>query len=104
MRALKDFGLLRCKRLTSLPGSLGSYSALTSVHVNYCPAINMKPLYEHLLQRLDSLEYKQLAHVRSSDPMQGTIYSITIFFILTALRFIWYYSLETNTPSKIPVQ
>jgi len=55
-------------------------------------------------KRLDSLEYKRLSQARSSDPVEGTIYSITIFFILTALRFIWYYSLETNTPSKIPVQ
>jgi hypothetical protein len=31
----------------------------------------MKPLYEHLPQRLDSLEYKDLSHVRSSDPSEG---------------------------------
>jgi hypothetical protein len=71
MPTLKHFGLLSCKRLTSLPGSLASYSALTSVLVQYCPAINMKPLYEHLPQRLDSLEYKDLSHVRSSDPSEG---------------------------------
>uniref|UniRef100_A0A0D3F433 Uncharacterized protein n=1 Tax=Oryza barthii TaxID=65489 RepID=A0A0D3F433_9ORYZ len=46
--ALEDFGLLNCKRLTSLPGNLGNYSALRRVLVKYCPAINMKPLYKHL--------------------------------------------------------
>ncbi|CAN6162258.1 unnamed protein product [Urochloa humidicola] len=71
MPALEGLGLLECKRLTTLPGSLGNYSALIRVHVAYCPAINMKPLYEHLPQRLDSLEYKLLSRVRSSDPGEG---------------------------------
>jgi len=51
MPALNHIGLLSCKRLTSLPGNLGSYSALIRVGVKYCPAIDMKPLYEHLSQK-----------------------------------------------------
>uniref|UniRef100_A0A0E0CJK1 R13L1/DRL21-like LRR repeat region domain-containing protein n=1 Tax=Oryza meridionalis TaxID=40149 RepID=A0A0E0CJK1_9ORYZ len=66
--ALEDFGLLNCKRLTSLPGNLGNYSALRRVLVKYCPAINMKPLYKHLPQRRESLEYYDLSHAHSSDP------------------------------------
>ncbi|XP_062200269.1 putative disease resistance protein RGA4 [Phragmites australis] len=69
--ALEHLGLISCKRLTSLPGSLGSYSALIRVHVKYCPAINMKPLYEHLPQRLDHLEYRLLSYAHSSDPCEG---------------------------------
>uniref|UniRef100_A0A452XNZ7 Uncharacterized protein n=1 Tax=Aegilops tauschii subsp. strangulata TaxID=200361 RepID=A0A452XNZ7_AEGTS len=53
------------------PGSLGSYSALQKLRIEYCPALNMKPLYGHLQQRLDSLELKDLSKAGSSYPNEG---------------------------------
>ncbi|XP_020190067.1 putative disease resistance protein RGA1 isoform X1 [Aegilops tauschii subsp. strangulata] len=63
--------LNRCKHLASVPGSLGSYSALQKLRIEYCPALNMKPLYGHLQQRLDSLELKDLSKAGSSYPNEG---------------------------------
>ncbi|KAJ1296000.1 hypothetical protein BS78_01G265300 [Paspalum vaginatum] len=73
MPALHNIWLSCCKRVTSLPGSHGSYSALIRVQVEYCPALDMKPVYAHLPQRLDILEYKDLSLARSSDPDEGPI-------------------------------
>ncbi|KAK1692006.1 hypothetical protein QYE76_008703 [Lolium multiflorum] len=69
--SLESLLLANCKHLTSLPGSLGNYSALQKLTVRYCPAINMKPIYGHLQHRLNSLEYKDISHVCSSDPDEG---------------------------------
>lgn len=44
--SLVSLRLERCKRLASLPGVLGSYSALRELTIKYCPAIDMKPLYK----------------------------------------------------------
>ncbi|CAO2187123.1 unnamed protein product, partial [Urochloa humidicola] len=63
--------LERCKQLTTFPGALGSFSALRRLTIEYCPAIDMKSLYERHQQRLDCLEYKNLAHAHSSDPDEG---------------------------------
>jgi len=60
-----------CKRLASLPGGRGSYSALREATVKYCPAIDMKPLYKLDQQRLDRLEVRDLSHAHSSDPYDG---------------------------------
>ncbi|KAM0891829.1 hypothetical protein ACQ4PT_026126 [Festuca glaucescens] len=69
--SLESLHLANCKHLTSLPGSLGYYSALQKLTVRYCPAINMKPIYGQLQHRLNSLEYKDISHVCSSDPDEG---------------------------------
>ncbi|XBJ14069.1 hypothetical protein VPH35_006163 [Triticum aestivum] len=71
MLLLETLYLIRCKHLASVPGSLGSYSALTKLCIQYCPALNMKPLYGHLQQRLDSLEMKDLSNAGSSCPSEG---------------------------------
>lgn len=68
---LETLSLVRCKHLTSVPGSLGNYSALQDLIVRYCPAINMKPLYGHLQQRLDSFKYKDISHACSSNPNEA---------------------------------
>jgi hypothetical protein len=73
--SLESLTLGWCKRLASLPGALGSYSALRRLSIRYCPAIDMKPLYERHQQRLDSLEERDLSHARSSDPYEGTFQS-----------------------------
>jgi Leucine-rich repeat (LRR) protein len=73
---LESLRLGRCKRLTSLPGALGSYSALRILTIKYCPAIDMKPLYQRHQQRLDSLEKRDLSHAHSSNPDEGTLQSI----------------------------
>ncbi|KAF8712680.1 hypothetical protein HU200_028441 [Digitaria exilis] len=65
--SLVNLELETCKRLTSLPGVLGGYSALRRLTIKYCPAIDMKVLYMRHQQRLDSLEFKDLSHARSSD-------------------------------------
>jgi hypothetical protein len=72
---LEKLDLMGCKHLTSLPGALGSYSALQRLAIKYCPAIDMKPLY----QRLDSLEHRDLSHAHSSNPYEGSFQSIFFF-------------------------
>ncbi|XBJ14071.1 hypothetical protein VPH35_006165 [Triticum aestivum] len=67
---LKTLVLHKCKHLP-LPGSDGNYSALRSLTIQYCQAINMKTIYGRLQQRLQSLEYKNLAHAVSCDPDEG---------------------------------
>ncbi|CAL5008248.1 unnamed protein product [Urochloa decumbens] len=69
--SLENLSLVACKRLKSIPGALGSYSALRTLCIKYCPDIDMKPLYERHQQRLDSLEERVLSHARSSDPFEG---------------------------------
>ncbi|CAL4996930.1 unnamed protein product [Urochloa decumbens] len=69
--SLENLYLSSCKRLTSIPGALGSYSALRRLSIRYCPAIDMKTLFERHQQRLDSLEERNLSHARSSDPDEG---------------------------------
>ncbi|KAL6845697.1 hypothetical protein ACP4OV_024520 [Aristida adscensionis] len=64
-----DLGECRC--LKSLPGCHGTYSALRRVTVEYCPVINMKPLYERLQQGLVNPEHRDLSHAHSSDPWKG---------------------------------
>ncbi|KAM3406288.1 hypothetical protein ACQJBY_000395 [Aegilops geniculata] len=68
---LKTLVLEKCKHLASVPGSEGNYSALQKLVIQYCPAINMKSLYGRLQQRLERLEYKDLAHAVSCDPFNG---------------------------------
>jgi hypothetical protein len=75
MPVLEHLGLYCCNRLTSLPGSHGNYSALRGVRVEHCRAINMKPLYDHLPQRLDSIEYHRLSLAHSRDPREGILLS-----------------------------
>jgi hypothetical protein len=85
--SLERLRLERCKRLGSVPGALGGYSALWRLTIRYCPAIDMKPLYECHQQRLDSLEERDLSQARSSNPRKGTfqfifppLYAAYIFF------------------------
>jgi len=70
--SLERLSLEWCKRLTSVPGALGSYSALQRLTVKYCPAIDMDPLYKRHQQRLDSLEERDLSHAHSRNPRKGT--------------------------------
>ncbi|TVU23485.1 hypothetical protein EJB05_25854, partial [Eragrostis curvula] len=69
--SLERLTLSRCRCLASLPGVLGSYSALRRLEVKYCPAVDLKPLYKHHQQRLDNLEKKDISHAHSSDPYKG---------------------------------
>jgi Leucine-rich repeat (LRR) protein len=78
--SLENLSLEGCKRLTSLPGSLGSYSALQRLTIQYCPAIDMEPLYGRHQQRLDSLEHRDLSHAHSSDPDEGSFQSIVVLY------------------------
>uniref|UniRef100_A0ACD5ZGS3 Uncharacterized protein n=1 Tax=Avena sativa TaxID=4498 RepID=A0ACD5ZGS3_AVESA len=68
---LEILWLLYCKHLVSLPGNHGNYSALQHLRIQYCPAINMKPLYGHLKQRVDSLEIMDISRAGSSYPYEG---------------------------------
>ncbi|XP_020187354.1 disease resistance protein RGA2 [Aegilops tauschii subsp. strangulata] len=68
---LQALSLVDCKNLASVPGSNGNYSALEKIMIRYCPAINMRPLYGHLQRRCNSLEYKDLSHAGSSNPIKG---------------------------------
>jgi len=68
---LETLKLENCKHLVSIPGSHGNYSALQHLSIKYCPAINMKPLYGHLQQRVDSLEFMDISRAGSSDPYEG---------------------------------
>jgi hypothetical protein len=74
--SLNSLHLLMCKRLTSVPGALGGYSALQGLTIKCCPAIDMKPLYKRHQQCLDSLEFRDLSHARSSYPNEGMVQSI----------------------------
>ena len=78
--SLERLSLEWCKCLTSVPGALGSYSALQRLTVKYCPAIDMNPLYKRHQQRLDSLEERDLSHAHSRNPREGT--SSPFFFYM----------------------
>ncbi|CAO2205879.1 unnamed protein product [Urochloa humidicola] len=69
--SLVNLNLWNCKRLTSVPGALGDYLALRELNIGYCPAIDMKPLYERHQQRLDNLVHRDLSYAHSSDPFEG---------------------------------
>ncbi|KAF6987473.1 LOW QUALITY PROTEIN: hypothetical protein CFC21_005115 [Triticum aestivum] len=69
---LETLCLQKCKHLAAVPGSRGNYSALQRLIVRYCPALNLKPLYGSLQQRLNSLEYKDLSHAGSCNPDEGS--------------------------------
>ncbi|RLN03777.1 hypothetical protein C2845_PM13G04110 [Panicum miliaceum] len=69
--SLERLSLEWCKCLTSVPGALGSYSALQRLTVKYCPAIDMNPLYKRHQQRLESLEERDLSHAHSRNPREG---------------------------------
>ncbi|TVU23450.1 hypothetical protein EJB05_25817, partial [Eragrostis curvula] len=69
--SLERMNLRSCRCLASLPGVLGSYSALRELTVKYCPAIDLKPLYKRHQQRLDSLAEKDISHAHSCDPSEG---------------------------------
>ncbi|KAF8712996.1 hypothetical protein HU200_028785 [Digitaria exilis] len=71
--SLIGLDLQRCKRLISVPGALGGYSALRELTIRYCPAIDMKPLYQRHRRRIDSLEERDLSHAHSSDPREEWI-------------------------------
>jgi hypothetical protein len=99
---LEKLSLRSCNNLVSVPGSHGNYSALRQLSIQYCPAMNMKPLYQCLQQRLDSLEYKDLSYAGSSDPCEGTfrfrlLYLFSVFFLLvycdTACSLMFYSAL-----------
>lgn len=69
---MEDLCFSRCKRLASLPSGLHRYSQLEYFEVEYCPAMNMKPIYERQKQ-LGSLEHKwHISRAHSSDPAEGT--------------------------------
>jgi Leucine-rich repeat (LRR) protein len=94
--SLKRLRLERCKRLTSVPGALGGYSALRRLTIRYCPSINMKPLYERHQQHLDSLVERDLSHTRSSDPFEGTTFqSISLLF----MQFTFSFTIRVPTSS-----
>ena len=82
--SLETLDLQYCKRLTSLPCGLGSYSSLSSITIRYCPAMNTKPIYKCLQPRLDSLEIRDLSDARASDPQEGTS---PLLFLLFHFRF-----------------
>ncbi|CAL5010373.1 unnamed protein product [Urochloa decumbens] len=64
--SLESLILWGCKCLTSVPGALGSYSALRTLVIKYCPVVDMKPLYQRHQQRLDNLEHRYLSRAHSS--------------------------------------
>ncbi|XBJ21138.1 hypothetical protein VPH35_011840 [Triticum aestivum] len=68
---LETLFLLRCKKLASVPGSTGNYSALERIIIEYCPAVNIKPLYAHLQRRRDSLEHEDISRAGLSNPDEG---------------------------------
>ncbi|GJN05132.1 hypothetical protein PR202_ga22737 [Eleusine coracana subsp. coracana] len=70
--SLEVLTLESCQCLTSLPGVLGSYSALQTLTVKYCQSIDLTPLYKRHQQRLNSLELKDISHANSSNPYEGT--------------------------------
>ncbi|CAM0145552.1 unnamed protein product [Urochloa decumbens] len=69
---LEELLLCDCRCLTSLPGGLGSYSALRILSISYCPAIDVKQFYKRNQQLLDNLEYKDIlnAHL-THHPSEG---------------------------------
>ncbi|KAF8747236.1 hypothetical protein HU200_013271 [Digitaria exilis] len=85
--SLTSLRIQGCKRLTSVPGALGGYSALRNLTIKYCPAIDMKPLYQRHQQRLDSLEERDLSHAHSSDPSEGTFLSVFLLLYAAYLLF-----------------
>ncbi|XP_021320902.1 putative disease resistance protein RGA1 isoform X3 [Sorghum bicolor] len=70
--SLQSLTLDGCKSLISVPGAVGSYSALQRLTIKYCPAIDTKSLYKQHKQRLDNLEERDLSHAHSSDPLKET--------------------------------
>jgi len=78
---LQSLTLRRCKSLTSVPGAVGSYSALQRLTIRYCSAIDTKPLYKRHRQRLDNLEERDLSHAHSSDPREGKFLAIVLQYM-----------------------
>lgn len=76
--SLESLTLHSCKSLTSVPGVVGSYSALQRLSIRYCPAIDTKPLYKRHQQHLDNLEKRDLSHAHSSNPDEGTFQPLII--------------------------
>ncbi|EEC66528.1 hypothetical protein OsI_32656 [Oryza sativa Indica Group] len=69
--SLRILRLEGCRRLQSVAGCHGRYPLLQDITIKYCPAINVKPLYERLGQRIDSLEIRELSDVHSRNPEEG---------------------------------
>lgn len=73
--SVETLSLYCCPCLASLPGVLGTYSALQNLTISHCPAIDLKPLdYKRHQQQLDCLDYKHLSHAHSSIPGEGTTF------------------------------
>uniref|UniRef100_A0A0E0EVI7 Uncharacterized protein n=1 Tax=Oryza meridionalis TaxID=40149 RepID=A0A0E0EVI7_9ORYZ len=72
--SLERLCLVSCKRLASLPCGPESYSSLSTIAIRYCPAMNMKPLYERLRPRLDILKERDLSHAHAKCPYGGVIH------------------------------
>ncbi|BAF26011.1 Os10g0130600 [Oryza sativa Japonica Group] len=72
--SLERLCLVSCKRLASLACGPESYSSLSTIAIRYCPAMNMKPLYERLRPRLDILKERDLSHAHAKCPYGGVIH------------------------------
>jgi hypothetical protein len=87
--SLERLCLVSCKRLASLACGPESYSSLSTIAIRYCPAMNMKPLYERLRPRLDILKERDLSHAHAKCPYGGT-------FPLLIPSFLFFFSLHTS--------
>ncbi|KQJ86490.1 putative disease resistance protein RGA1 [Brachypodium distachyon] len=68
---LEDLNVKHCKRLASLSIGLYRYSQFRTFAIEYCPAMNMKPIYERQ-QQVGSLEHRwNMSRAHSSDPAEG---------------------------------
>ncbi|CAO2142847.1 unnamed protein product, partial [Urochloa humidicola] len=68
LASLEVLTLSRCQCLASLPGALGSYSALRRLRIKYCPALDLKQFCKCHQQLLDRLEYRDISRAQSSNP------------------------------------
>uniref|UniRef100_A0A0D9XHJ7 NB-ARC domain-containing protein n=1 Tax=Leersia perrieri TaxID=77586 RepID=A0A0D9XHJ7_9ORYZ len=71
LQSLEGLYLKDCRCLTSVPGCHGRYPLLQDITIKYCPAINLKPLYERLQPRFDNLEIRDLSDAHSRNPING---------------------------------
>nr|AAM47627.1 Putative NBS-LRR type resistance protein [Oryza sativa Japonica Group]AAP51994.1 NB-ARC domain containing protein [Oryza sativa Japonica Group] len=98
--SLRILRLEGCRRLQSVAGCHGRYPLLQDITIKYCPAINVKPLYERLGQRIDSLEIRELSDVHSRNPEEGERRQKDCRNILDEIKVIYRQENNKNTKTK----